>query len=126
MTENIQAQWILKSRVRRFFMVAAVAASLLILSLAIVLAATLTGGVERTQSFVSVVWLKPFWFALGVLGAPLALSLWIGMLWHCVTAYRNSRWLRVCWFVFLILGNWLVSPLYYLCVFRKETGGQTA
>jgi hypothetical protein len=123
MGEEIRKQWILKCPARRLFRIAVVASLLLTATLAALTALLWNLGVQDASAILTVSWLKPIWFILAVVGTPLSLFLWLGMLWHCVSMYKRNGWLKASWLAYLIVGNWLFSPLYYFVVYRRRDDG---
>jgi hypothetical protein len=56
---------------------------------------------------------------VGAVGAAAALWLWVGMFWYWVQLDRSSSRSKICWFLVLLLGNWVGATVYYFIVYRK-------
>ena len=65
-------------------------------------------------------WVQVFYLIVGMVGAPSAVCLWLGMLWNLANASRSSGHSKIVWFFFLIFGNWIAAPIYYFAVYRKQ------
>jgi hypothetical protein len=116
--------WGSESWTRKLFGISVTANLILLTTLAGLLALLSNLGVQRASAIVTTGWLKPIWFGLAVIGTPLALFLWLGMLWHCTFVYKTNGWLKAAWLSFLILGNWVLTPLYYFLVYQRRADGR--
>jgi len=114
--DGVAAPWFATSKARRLFSISAVLSVSLILFLVLFVATSGLLGPVRTIRLTDSTLVQIVGFLLGVIGAPAALFLWLGMLWHA----RVKRTSLV-WFFFLIVGNWLAALLYYRFVFRQST-----
>jgi len=123
MNNSMQPSWINSARARTYFKVAAIANIFLILAILYAVVTLMVLGAQGTAPVLEVWWLKPVWFLAGTIGAPLTLSLWMGMVWHCAINSERTLPAKVIWLLFLVFANWIVAPLYYMTVYRK--GGTT-
>jgi len=113
--DGIATPWFATSRARRLFSISAflsVSLILFILVFATAVFFNLVGTIRWTDTILGQI----FGFLLGVIGAPAAVFLWVGMLWHWHARARTS----LGWLFFLVVGNWLAAPLYYGFVFRQS------
>jgi hypothetical protein len=85
------------------------------------LAGTLFAGEGATRAFVNHWWVQAVGFLVGVLGAPCAIGLWIGMFGHWACTNESPQVLRFAWLLAFIFGSWLVAVPYYFLSYRKQT-----
>jgi hypothetical protein len=113
--DGVASPWFATSKARRLFSISAFLSVGLILFPVLFVATSVLFGPARTIRLIDSSLVQIVGFLLGVIGAPAALFLWLGMLWHARVKRTSLVWL-----FFLIVGNWLVAPLYYRFVFRQS------
>ena len=121
MLETRQEHWSSRPPAKKFLKFAFTMALVLTLFLGLAVAELSIVGEAKIQQFSNHWWLQVAGFLVGVLGAPCAVSLWIGMLGHLVSAKRRGKSGKVVWLFALIFGNWLAAPFYYLVSYKKES-----
>jgi hypothetical protein len=58
--------------------------------------------------------------ALGVLGAPAALVLWVGMVAFCIRVDDSPVSAKIAWFILFFIAAWFGSAAYFFRVYRKQ------
>lgn len=111
---NSQA-WYAASRARRLFSISAYLSLAVILTLVLLVVVAASAPPEAINRLQDSLLVQTAGFLLGLIGTPAAIFLWLGMLWHARVEHKGLTWLLV-----LILGNWVVAPLYYRVVFRQS------
>lgn len=113
--------WLLQPQTRRLLGFAAVISLTLFALTYLILVVGRVIGVEATQSFLDIIWVKAFLVLLGVAGAPTALVLWLSMCWFWIRFDHSSKRSKTLWFLVVFLANWLGAPFYYFFVYRRAT-----
>lgn len=111
-----EKSWLTRPWASGFFEFSAILSATLILFLFIALTLACFVGKSALMAHINNPWIQTIALAIGLVGAPSAICLWVGMLWH------SSITNRAVWFFSLILGNWLVAPIYYVRHYRIESG----
>ena len=112
----------LNAGAQKLFGVSVISNLILVTTLAALVVLLSNLGPQRTSLILATAWFKPIWLMLGVIGTPLVLFLWLGMLWHFSFVYKANGWFKVAWLASLILGNWVLAPLYYFLVYQWPGG----
>ena len=113
---------LVRAKTKIFFMFAALTTTLLAAFMYSILLIGRVVGYEVTKSFLDLVWVQIVGFLLGVVGAPSALLLWLGMCWYWLELDHSPRRSKTFWFFIVFLGNCLGAPAYYFFVYRKANG----
>jgi RHS repeat-associated protein len=112
--------WLLKKTQRRLFAYAALGAVLIcILALAIDLIPD-----NETTQITQTLPAKILGVALGLIGAPTVLWLWVGMAWYWLRLDSSPRRQKIAWFLVLLMLNWIGAIAYYFVVFRRAQPGR--
>lgn len=82
-------------------------------------------GEDRMQHYINHWWVQAVGFLVGVVGAPCALGLWIGMLSHLRSANRGPKSAKAVWLFLLIFGNWIAALFYYFVSYRRQSAEGT-
>jgi hypothetical protein len=124
MAELNREYWLSRRPAKTFFKFASFMTLMLFVVLGAMIAGTLFAGEGATRAFVNHWWVQAVGFLVGVLGAPCAIGLWIGMFGHW--AYRNEcpKVVRFAWLLAFIFGSWLVAVPYYFLSYRKQTAAR--
>jgi hypothetical protein len=120
MAELNREHWLSRRPAKTFFKFA----SFMTLVLFVVLGATIAGTLFASEgamgSFLSHWWVQAVGFLLGVVGAPCAIALWMGMLSHWAYTNESPKVLRAAWLLAFIFGSWLVALPYYFLSYREQ------
>jgi hypothetical protein len=106
--KKLRDDWIVKPRAAVVFLVCSV--------FVLVLIPVFFGHISQGGSVARQI----FWGAVGAIGAPATLFLWIGMwrYWARVDASRN--WAKRRWFAVMLVGFWYGSVLYCYFVYLPQ------
>jgi hypothetical protein len=114
--------WLSRRLAKTFFKFASFMTLVLIAFLAAMMAGIVIAGEGRFGYYVNHHWwMQAVGFVLGVVGAPCAIGLWMGMLSHWASTNESRKGVRAAWLFLLIFGNWLAALLYYFVSYRKQT-----
>jgi hypothetical protein len=119
MTEN-REHWLSSPPAKTFFKFAFIMTSAVIVFLCVALAGLSIAGESQMQQYANHGWVQVVGLLVGVVGAPCAMGLWIGMLIHLAFANRSPRSGKTLWYFLLIFGNWIAAPFYYFVFYRRR------
>jgi hypothetical protein len=58
--------------------------------------------------------------ALGIVGAPASLIIWVGMMVFCARDDSSSVGVRIFWFIVFFTAAWFGSAVYFFRVYKKQ------
>jgi protein-S-isoprenylcysteine O-methyltransferase Ste14 len=125
MLDPNREHWLSRPPAKTFFKFAFIMTLALFAFIVFAFAGLSIAGEDRMQHFLSHWWVQALGFLVGVVGAPCALGLWIGMLSHLASANRIAKSGKAVWFFLLIFGNWIAAPFYYFVSYRKQSAEGT-
>jgi hypothetical protein len=121
MAELNREHWLSRRPAKTFFKFASFMTLMLFVVLGAMIAGTLFAGEGATGAFINHRWVQAVGFLVGVLGAPCAIGLWIGMLGHWACTNESPKVVRFAWLHAFNFGSWLVAVPYYYLSYRKQT-----
>jgi protein-S-isoprenylcysteine O-methyltransferase Ste14 len=120
MLQTNREHWLSRPPAKTFFKFAFIMNLVVIVFLGASLAGLSIAGGDRMQHYVNHWWVQAVGFFVGVVGAPCAIGLWIGMLSHLTSANRSPRNAKAVWLFLLIFGNWIAALFYYFVSYRRQ------